>query len=151
MAIQTHSEQVEIIAAIQERSATQEAHDVRHRAWLQQLEPARIPKLPRVDRVLFLGTGPSEGTPDIGCLTGQCCSSCERGRHVGSLDRRRQPCIVVRIKTVDGDKHIAVDCGPGFREAALDFLPGHGVRKLDAVLLTHGHADHMCVQLPRPN
>lgn len=136
-------EEAAVIAALRQRQATQEVHDARHRAW-QQIEPQQG-ALPRVEKVFVLGTGPSEGTPNIGCVTdpSSSCESCAQAR-VGSLDRRRQPCVIVRIITEEGNKHILIDCGPGFREAAIDFFPRYGIRKLDAVLLTHGHADHMC-------
>mmetsp|Transcript_32715 Transcript_32715/g.82520 ORF Transcript_32715/g.82520 Transcript_32715/m.82520 type:complete len:89 (-) Transcript_32715:648-914(-) len=34
-----------------------------------------------------------------------------------------------------------VDCGKTMRDAALRHLAGHGVRAIDALLLTHAHAD----------
>ena len=34
-----------------------------------------------------------------------------------------------------------IDVGKTFRENAIRWYPKHGVTKLDAVLLTHGHAD----------
>lgn len=39
----------------------------------------------------------------------------------------------------DGDTDIVIDTGPEFRIRALE----HGLRKLDAVLFTHAHADHL--------
>lgn len=36
---------------------------------------------------------------------------------------------------------ILIDCGKSFYESALRFFPRYGLRKIDAVLLTHAHAD----------
>lgn len=50
-------------------------------------------------------------------------------------NRRRRPSILVE----EGDKTILVDTGPDLRVQLLDAQ----VRKLDAVLYTHAHADHL--------
>ena len=39
----------------------------------------------------------------------------------------------------DDEKHILIDIGPDFRSQALE----HNVRKVDVLLLTHSHADHL--------
>jgi phosphoribosyl 1,2-cyclic phosphate phosphodiesterase len=65
----------------------------------------------------------------IGCDCGTCRSTDPR-------DRRLRPSIFVQV--ADGAS-VLVDAGPDLREQALR----HEIRKVDAVLFTHGHADHI--------
>ena len=80
-------------------------------------------------RVRFLGTGTSHGVPMIGCECAVCRSSDPR-------DRRLRPSICL---DVPGHARILVDAGPDLRQQAL----AHGLSRVDAVLFTHGHADHI--------
>lgn len=49
-----------------------------------------------------------------------------------------------RYRHSDGSiRNILIDCGKTFYESALHSFPKHKIRKLDGVLLTHGHADAM--------
>jgi len=80
-------------------------------------------------KVTFLGTGTSHGVPMIGCDCPTCTSD-------DSRDTRWRPSI--HIET-DGGDAILIDTGPDLRAQALRF----GVRRLDAILFTHGHADHI--------
>lgn len=79
-------------------------------------------------KVTILGSGTSCGVPQIGCKCDVCTSADPR-------DRRFRTSAMVEV---DG-KHILIDCGPDFREQMLkiDF------KKLDAVLITHEHYDHV--------
>ena len=79
--------------------------------------------------VLFLGTGTSHGVPMIGCDCAVCRSSDPR-------DNRLRPSIYVECE--DGTR-ILVDTTPDFRQQALR----HDIRRVDAVLFTHAHADHV--------
>jgi phosphoribosyl 1,2-cyclic phosphate phosphodiesterase len=76
----------------------------------------------------FLGTGTSHGIPMIGC---DCpvCTSAEIKNH-----RRRCSLYVV----TEG-QHLIFDTPPDFRDQVLNF----GVERVDAVFLTHPHADHI--------
>lgn len=65
----------------------------------------------------------------IGCDCAVCVSTDPR-------DRRWRPSVLV--ETDDGQS-VLVDAGPDLRTQALTF----GVRRVDAVLFTHGHADHI--------
>ena len=65
----------------------------------------------------------------IGCDCSTCHSPDPR-------DRRLRPSIF--IETSDGAS-ILVDAGPDLREQALT----HRIRRLDAIVFTHGHADHI--------
>jgi phosphoribosyl 1,2-cyclic phosphate phosphodiesterase len=80
-------------------------------------------------RVLFLGTGTSHGVPMIGCECAVCRSTDPR-------DKRLRPSIYI---DVPGHAKILVDTGPDLREQALT----HHLTRVDAVLYTHGHADHI--------
>jgi phosphoribosyl 1,2-cyclic phosphate phosphodiesterase len=78
--------------------------------------------------VVFLGSGTSHGVPMLACECGVCRSSDPR-------NRRTRPSIHVVL----GGIHVQVDAGPEFREQCLR----HGVARVDAFILTHGHADHI--------
>ena len=76
----------------------------------------------------FLGTGTSQGVPVIGCQCRVCRSTDER-------DRRLRTSAMVEADGV----RIVIDAGPDFRQQMLR----EGVRHIDAILLTHGHTDHV--------
>ncbi|WVF66875.1 hypothetical protein IAT40_001618 [Kwoniella sp. CBS 6097] len=60
----------------------------------------------------------------------------------GWKNKRGNTSVLVRRKDGDGEyKNILVDVGKTFREQAGRFFPKWGVQTIDAVLLTHGHAD----------
>jgi phosphoribosyl 1,2-cyclic phosphate phosphodiesterase len=76
----------------------------------------------------FLGTGTSMGVPTLGCDCAVCTSTDPR-------NRRTRPSILLEY-----NGHIVlVDTGPDFHAQALR----EGIRHVDAVLYTHGHADHV--------
>jgi phosphoribosyl 1,2-cyclic phosphate phosphodiesterase len=79
-------------------------------------------------QVLFLGTGTSHGVPLIGC-------SCAVCRSTDPRDKRLRPSILVRGPA----SHILVDTSPDLRQQAL----AHAIARVDAVLYTHSHADHI--------
>lgn len=78
--------------------------------------------------ITFLGTGTSQGVPVIGCDCAVCTSDDPR-------DNRLRTAILVESR----GKTIVVDTGPDFREQMLR----NKVKSIDAVLLTHGHKDHI--------
>lgn len=79
-------------------------------------------------KVTFLGTGTSQGVPIIGCDCKVCTSTDKR-------DNRLR--VSVWIETPEAS--IVIDSGPDFR---YQMLRGN-VRKLDAIVFTHGHKDHV--------
>lgn len=83
-------------------------------------------------RLTILGCGSSAGVPRVGVGWGACDPSNPRNR------RRR--CSVLAERTTGGAAtSVLVDTSPDLR----DQLLGADVRRLDAVLYTHEHADHI--------
>lgn len=80
-------------------------------------------------KITFLGTGPSLGTPIIGC-------NCKVCKSTDPRDKRLRSSVMI---DVDG-KRIIIDCGPDFREQMLRYNKEF---KLDAVIITHAHRDHI--------
>ena len=79
--------------------------------------------------VTFLGTGTSTGVPVIGCHCETCGSSDPR-------DKRWRTSVYLRF---DDGRAVLVDATPDLRAQALRF----GVDRVDLILLTHAHADHV--------
>ncbi len=75
-----------------------------------------------------LGSGTSMGVPTIGCDCAVCTST-------DPHDRRTRPSVLVEY----GGHFVLIDTTPDFREQAIRA----GIRRLDAVLYTHSHADHI--------
>jgi len=75
-----------------------------------------------------LGSGTSMGVPTIGCDCAVCQSSDPR-------DRRTRPSVLLEY----AGKVVLIDSTPDFREQAIR----EKIRRLDAVLYTHTHADHI--------
>jgi phosphoribosyl 1,2-cyclic phosphate phosphodiesterase len=89
-------------------------------------------------RVIVLGSGTSHGVPAIGCD----CAVC---RSPDPKDRRTRPSILIEL---DGGppsafaaevRSILVDTSTDLRAQAL----ANDVRRVDAILFTHSHADHI--------
>lgn len=78
-------------------------------------------------RVTFLGSGTSHGVPVIGCDCAVCRSPDPR-------NQRLRPSVWIRTATTS----LLIDATPDFRQQALRAR----IPQLDAVLLTHTHADH---------
>lgn len=94
--------------------------------------------------VIFLGTGTSEGIPRVTCLTANppTCTVCTDAIRPGSKNRRRNTSIVIRTHP-EGEPpvNLLVDAGKFFYHAAIQWFPVHQIDTIDAVLLTHAHAD----------
>jgi phosphoribosyl 1,2-cyclic phosphate phosphodiesterase len=75
-----------------------------------------------------LGSGTSMGVPTIGCDCRVCMSADPR-------DQRTRPSILVQY----AGHSVLIDTTPDFRQQAIR----EGIRRLDAVLYTHAHADHI--------
>lgn len=78
-------------------------------------------------RLVFLGTGTSQGVPMIGC-------NCDVCRSDDPRDKRLRASVYVEYEGLK----ILVDAGPDFRQQMLR----EGISSVDAILLTHNHKDH---------
>ncbi|HEX3558295.1 MAG TPA: MBL fold metallo-hydrolase [Pyrinomonadaceae bacterium] len=76
----------------------------------------------------LLGTGTSTGVPSIGCV----CETC-------TSDDPRDQRLRVSVLVEHGGRTLLIDTSSDFRQQALRA----GLRHLDAVLITHCHADHI--------
>jgi phosphoribosyl 1,2-cyclic phosphate phosphodiesterase len=90
-------------------------------------------------KITFLGTGTSHGVPSIDCMLGtfgQCPKDVCRLSASDPKHYRTRSSILVEYNGC----HVLVDVSPDFRVQALR----EKIPKLDAVLITHSHADHIC-------
>jgi len=79
-------------------------------------------------QLTILGSGTSMGVPTLGCH----CAVCESQ---DPLDKRMRPSVLLSY----GGRNVVIDTTPDFRSQALRFR----IDRLDAVIYTHGHADHV--------
>jgi len=79
-------------------------------------------------KITFLGTGTSQGVPVIACDCNTCLSS-------DLHDKRLRTSLLLETKDVT----MVFDAGPDFRQ---QMLSAH-VSRLDAIILTHEHKDHI--------
>jgi phosphoribosyl 1,2-cyclic phosphate phosphodiesterase len=79
-------------------------------------------------KLTFLGTGTSTGVPSIGCECETCTSEDPR-------DSRLRVSVLIE----HARQSVLIDTSSDFRQQALR----HGLKRLDAVLVTHCHADHI--------
>jgi riboflavin kinase/FMN adenylyltransferase len=79
-------------------------------------------------KLTVLGSGTSMGVPSLACHCRVCTST-------DPHDNRLRPSILLSRN----DQNVVIDTTPDFRQQALRA----GLDRLDAILLTHGHADHI--------
>lgn len=79
-------------------------------------------------KITFLGTGTSQGVPLIAC-------KCEICSSTNAKDKRLRSAIMLETASTT----IVIDTGPDFRQQMLR----EQVEKLDAVVFTHEHKDHI--------
>lgn len=87
---------------------------------------------PRELELLFLGTGTSAGVPMIGCDCRTCTSPDPR-------DNRTRCSVVFSYDAGQGPIRVLIDTSPELRIQAV----AGGVKYIDALVYTHGHADHI--------
>lgn len=81
----------------------------------------------------FLGSGTSMGVPTLGCDCAVCRSAVSP--EGDPRNRRTRP----SIRLAYNDHTVLIDTGPDFHAQAIR----EGIRRVDAVLYTHAHADHI--------
>jgi phosphoribosyl 1,2-cyclic phosphate phosphodiesterase len=79
-------------------------------------------------RITVLGSGTSMGVPTLGCPCRVCAST-------DPHDKRLRPSLLLSRN----QQNVVIDTTPDFRQQALRL----GLNRLDAILLTHSHADHI--------
>ncbi|KAJ3107827.1 hypothetical protein HDU97_003175 [Phlyctochytrium planicorne] len=118
--------------------------------------------MPLMREFIFLGTGTSGTIPNVICLTKEppTCKVCisaatwtpnpvvssdpRDNLPIYNKNKRRNTSGLYRYHNSDGEmRNILIDCGKTFLESALNWFVTYRIRKLDAVILTHGHADAM--------
>jgi phosphoribosyl 1,2-cyclic phosphate phosphodiesterase len=105
------------------RTAAGDRHDA-EMVLLERQRPAATMRF----RLTVLGSGPSSGVPIPAC-------SCAVCRSADPRDRRTRSALLVQY----AGRSVVIDCGPDFREQVVRA----GLRRLDALVLTHDHADHL--------
>jgi phosphoribosyl 1,2-cyclic phosphate phosphodiesterase len=79
----------------------------------------------------FLGSGTSMGVPTLGCD----CAVCTSAHIAGSPNRRTRPSVMITY----AGHNVIIDTGQDFHAQAVR----ENIQTVDAVLYTHGHADHV--------
>ena len=80
-------------------------------------------------KITVLGTGTSVGIPALGSLGWGKCDP-------NNKKNKRQRCAIL---VQSDDINILIDAGPDIKNQLIE----HNIKKLDAVLITHQHADHI--------
>jgi phosphoribosyl 1,2-cyclic phosphate phosphodiesterase len=98
-------------------------------------------------RITVLGSGTSQGVPFIACDCAVCRSTDPR-------DKRTRPSILIDLGATEGRpeglrstsplrsavRYVLVDTTPDLRQQCL----ANDIVRVDAILFTHSHADHIC-------
>ena len=79
-------------------------------------------------KLTFLGTGTSNGVPVLGCRCEVCTSN-------DPHDSRLRTAAMIETEST----RVLIDCGPDIRQQLMD----KEFRKIDGVLVTHSHCDHI--------
>ncbi|MDA1315324.1 MAG: MBL fold metallo-hydrolase [Acidobacteria bacterium] len=90
-----------------------------------------MPTAPNI-HITVLGSGTSVGVPTIGC-------GCEVCHSDDPHDKRLRPSILVTYSDRESTRNVLIDTTPDLRQQAL----AAGLKRVDAVLFTHDHADHV--------
>lgn len=82
--------------------------------------------------LIFLGPGTSTGVPQLRC-------GCDVCRSKDPTDQRLRTSALL----IAGEYRILIDCGPDFRQQMLTWGKRSKEDRLDALLVTHQHYDHV--------
>jgi phosphoribosyl 1,2-cyclic phosphodiesterase len=92
----------------------------------------------------IVGAGSSSSTPMLKCLlSNHPCPQCQEASELGyaSPNHRLNPSMLLQVQTGGVTRNLFVDPGKTFRESAIKVLRPLRVQSLDAVIITHDHAD----------
>ena len=86
------------------------------------------------NKVLILGSGTSTGIPIPGCNCQVCLST-------NVKNKRLRTSIILKVKGPNNQKDVSflIDTTPDLRQGLLN----HKIKKIDACIITHTHADHL--------
>ncbi|NQW16146.1 MAG: MBL fold metallo-hydrolase [Chloroflexi bacterium] len=82
--------------------------------------------------------------PRVSCLTRNpvTCEVCASSVKPGSKNRRRNTSLLIRYaQPGGGKKNIVIDVGKFFWHSAIEWFPRYQVPGIDAIVITHAHAD----------
>ncbi len=81
------------------------------------------------------------GIPTLGCDCAVCASAtpAANSEPASPHNRRTRPSVLISWPASQPAHHVVIDTGPDFHAQAIRA----GIRRLDAVFYTHGHADHI--------
>jgi len=86
------------------------------------------------NKVLILGSGTSTGIPIPGC-------ECQVCQSTNPKNKRLRTSIILKIQNPSGNQETSflIDTTPDLRQGLLN----HRIKKIDACIITHTHADHL--------
>lgn len=93
-------------------------------------------------RFVIIGSGGSSSLPNLRhVLQKEDCDVCQEASvNPQSKNRRGNPCMLITVRGAE-PQHLLVDCGKTFEEAVRRHFGDLNIKGVNAVLLTHGHAD----------
>lgn len=98
--------------------------------------------------IIFLGSGGSNATPYLSCLMRdpEGCNVCANAyKNPKCRNRRLNPNVALRYRSSTDSSNslhtIILDCGKTFYSACADKFKALKIKEIEAVFLTHGHAD----------
>ena len=97
-------------------------------------------------RFVIIGSGGSSSLPNLRHVLqreAQCSVCLEASENLQSKNRRGNPCMLITVRGEErgSEQHLLVDCGKTFEEAVRRHFGELNIKGVNAVLLTHGHAD----------
>ena len=91
-------------------------------------------------KITVLGSGTSHGVPFIGCECAVCRSTDVRDKRLRASILIDLGARVSGLAVADAVRYVLVDTSPDLRQQALT----HNMKRVDAIVFTHAHADHVC-------
>eukprot|EP00128_Syssomonas_multiformis_P012648 Colp12_sorted_trinity150504_noHs@32765 len=89
-------------------------------------------------KIVFLGTGVSEGIPRVTCLIKGDCKVCMDAHHTPNSKNKRR---TISTLIWHENKAVVIDVGKFFWQSAMDHFPILKPPTINAILITHDHAD----------